>query len=953
MNTDKRSNAGKGLLATASVLALAAMVPSQVFAQEAANVGEVVVTASRVQSAGFTAPTPTTVLGTAELSRRAAANVGEAIFELPQVRPNFQASSGAATGANANAGAVTINMRGLNANDANRTLVLINGHRMGATSDLRQFPGILVSRADVVTGGASAAYGSDAVSGVVNFVFDTKFTGLKGQIQGGVTKYGDNRQGAASVMWGSDLFGDRAHIVVAAEYSTQSGAHTDSEDIRKDQRPWFAANRFTNQGNSCAYNAPVSTTCPFGGNGLPQLISADDLGHSTQMNPNGVIINTAANPAALRGITFEDGGIPRPFVYGVFLGTSQIGGDGTYPAILNIAPIEDHYALYNRLDFKINPKTNLWLEYANSYNHNQVNTARPRDQGNLIIRRENAFMPTSIFNTMVATNATQITMGRFNNDGTPPQSHVYNNVFRYAAGLDGELFGNWTWDAYAQYGKNHNYNRYEGVRNTAAWNFALDSIKNAQGVAVCRAVTLNNPTAAGCVPFNIFGPNAASQAARDYVFGTASDNRDTGQYNAQFNIHGEPLNTWAGPVAVAAGLEYRKETSKVWADPLANRGGWDSGNTRDIAGGFNTKEAYAEVAIPLAKDQTLFQSLDVNGAFRYTDYSSIKKPVSTWKVGATWKPVEELLLRGTYSKDVRAPNINELFAPANTSNSNVIQFQGPRAGLSTLTPFTSGGNPNLTEETSKTFSVGASFQPKFTRLRFSADYYNINISNQIGTVSAQGVIDLCKLNLANACSLLTFDSQGTVIGGIQTNVNNNGFEVKGIDFELSHVQPLSEIWSVLPGTLTSRALATRTLEFASITLAGRDDKVGQNPAGVIAGDPPSYPFWLATFSVSYNVGKFTGGISARHVSAGVVHTNSITGTATTRLNNNVHPQTLYHLNATYNLIDNEGRKLQLYGVINNLFNKGPPFPIYPAQGNWATFYETLGMTMRAGIRFQY
>ncbi len=635
------------------------------------------------------------------------------------------------------------------------------------------------------------------------------------------------------------------------------------------------------------------------------------------------------------------------------LGNSQIGGEGVYPGTWWIRPRERHYSLLARLDFKLSDRSKLWLEYANASNHDWLNFARARDQGTLVIRQDNAFLPASIRAQMTALGLTTLQMGRLNNDRLG-FSHIYNQVYRYTGGANGPLGGGWSWDAYFQYGLNHNFNLTDTSRNTAKWLFALDSVLSPQGAPVCRAALAGDPLAAGCVPFNIFGPNAASDAARAYIFGVQTSNIDTRQYNAQINVHGEPFATWAGPVAVAAGLEHRKEASVTWADPIAQVGGWDSGNARAVAGQFTVKEGYAEIAIPLAKGTALAHALDLNGAVRYAEYSSVKKGVVTWKIGGAWRPIEEILVRTTYSKDVRAPSLGQLFAPPQTARNNVVQFSGPRAGQSTLVDFVNASNPNLSPETGKTWTIGASLQPRFARLKLSADYYDIKMTDQIAPVGVQAIVDLCRDGRADACALITFDSTRSIVEVLNSNANNNGFRVRGLDLEATYSLPLSELpfGLRLPGVLAGRALATRTFEFASITTAGREDKVGQNATGVIANEPPNMPTWLGNYSLVYSVGRFSGGVSFRYISPGVLQSTSVTGTATTRLNNKLGSQTTTNFQASYRLIDREGRRLQFYVVINNAFNRGPPFPIFAAT-QWPNFYDTLGTVMRAGLRFQY
>jgi outer membrane receptor protein involved in Fe transport len=937
------------LRAASSALALGTALfgPGVAFAQDTADVGEVVVTASRIQSAGFTAPTPTSVLGSAEIARRAPVTVLEAVNDIPSFRPSSTPQNSASTtnGAIGNPGSSLVDLRGLgNA----RTLLLINGHRTGGSQDLGQFPTILVSRIDVVTGGASAAYGSDAVAGVVNIVLDTKFEGLKGDVQYGQSKYGDDETWVGSLAFGKSFWNDRAHILVGGSYMDEKGALT-ANPVTSDKRPWIADNRGAAFSNPCPRNVPISTACPTGGNGLSPFVDLNNHNFAT-MNPGGVIVS-----GPLKGITFEDGGLPRPFQYGIVLGSSQIGGEGLNPSQFALRPDLNRYVLMGRFDFKVSDTINLWAEYSNARTHAEVPSSAVRDQGNLTIRADNAFIPAVIRAAMQAQTPalTTLTMGRFNNDRKQPLSMNTTNVFRYAGGLDG-TFGaigkTWNWDIYAQYGINHSAPITYGSRNTDRWLFALDSVM-VNGVPQCRAVTQNNPVAAGCVPFNIFGPNAASQAAIDYIRGNQWSNTDTTQTNAAFNIRGEPFSLWAGPVALAFGGEYRREKIVTQSDPLSQLGKWDSGNTKPLSGSFNVKEVYAEVAVPLAKDMPFARSLDFNGAVRYADYSSVRKGVTTWKVGGTWEPVQEILLRTTLSRDIRAPSINNLYAPGGTSRNNVVQRTGPLAGQNGLVDFTSAGNPNLTQENADTWTAGFSLRPRFTRLRFSADYFSIKIKDQIGTLATQAIIDLCTLsNRQDFCRLITFSPNQTVLGVLNTSVNNASFTTRGWDLEASYVQPLGEIWEALPGTLTARAFATKVLEYAQIDQSGYVDRSGQN-AATLPGTT-NVPEWVANYTLSYEVGRFTGGVQFRYIGPGVLEKTSITGTSTERMENKISSQTITNFSASYRVIDEGSRRLVLYGAVNNAFNRGTPFPIFPLTQN-GYGYDNLGMVWRAGLRFQY
>ncbi len=257
------------------------------------------------------------------------------------------------------------------------------------------------------------------------------------------------------------------------------------------------------------------------------------------------------------------------------------------------------------------------------------------------------------------------------------------------------------------------------------------------------------------------------------------------------------------------------------------------------------------------------------------------------------------------------------------------------------------------DERSTTYTLRGTYRPKWTRLRFSADYYSINIKDQIGTLGATAIVDRCaKVKDPNFCALLTFDSQGTITAVLNQTTNSNSFKTRGLDLEASYSQPLSELPFVkLPGTVNLRALATRSLEYAlTDAVLGRTDRHGQNMANFIG--TTNVPNWMANYFIQYQLGKFTGGVQFRYISPGVLETGSITGTATERLNNKVGSQTVTNLSAQYQIINSEGRRLEIFGAINNVFNRGPSYPIW-GLSNLGIYYEAVGMVYRGGVRFTY
>jgi outer membrane receptor protein involved in Fe transport len=672
-----------------------------------------------------------------------------------------------------------------------------------------------------------------------------------------------------------------------------------------------------------------------GQNGLPPYINAADE-HFSTVAPGGLI---TAGP--LKGITFEDGGVPRPFRYGVVIGNYMLGGENPNPLTYNIQPDFHRYALLGRLDYEWSPRLKGWAEATLSEVKSETVNARPIDQGNLTIRAENPFIPAPIRSQMAALGLASLTMGRLNIDGGQPTTTNRNVRNRYAAGLQGELGSGWKWDAFAQYGVADTHVVTEGSRNTARWLQSLDAVAGPDGIPVCRN------SANGCAPFDIFGPNAASQAARDFVFGTQSSQTRRRQTNLGFNFHGEPVSTWAGPVAVAAGAEYRRETQNTFGDPIAGVQGWDSGNVLPLKGAYRVGEVYAEAAAPLADAAAPVGALALNGAVRVADYSTAGGAVA-WKLGGTWRPLPELLIRVTRSRDVRAPNIAELYSAGVNNLQNAVNVRGPNAGLAVIVPLYTSGNPNLKMERANTFTAGATWRPMGGRLQLSADYYSATILNQIGSIGWNAITNRCVQGIRAFCDLIVFDPIGNIVSVNNPTINNNRFVARSIDLEARYSQPLDKLWSPLKGRLEGRAFATRALEFSvdDGTAAGKIDRVGTLTPTLIA--TTSMPKWTATYFLTYELGGFQTTLQLHYVAAGVMESTSITGTPTERLNNKVSSQTTAFLSTRYNFRIG-GRAFQVFGRVNNLFDRGPPFPVYPLS-QLGTFYDAAGTTYRFGVR---
>src|SRR5690606_32489592 len=379
-------------------------------------------------------------------------------------------------------------------------------------------------------------------------------------------------------------------------------------------------------------------------------------------------------------------------------------------------------------------------------------------------------------------------MGEFTGrDGSPA-------IYRGVIGAEGELFGNWTWDAYYQFGRNKFEQRRIGNVNVANFRRAIDATRVGDDI-VCRVNADGNPDNddPGCVPFNLFGSGSPSAAAINYVTGTSQFDMVTKQHVAAFSTSGDLVNLWAGPLGAAFGAEYRKEEIEAVADPVSEANGWHSSNRKAFSGSYDEKEVFGELAVPLVRDLPFANAIDLNLAVRYTDYSS-SGGVTTWKVGGTWDLSDALRLRITRSRDIRAGNLGELFTPTAVLVTNV---RDPRSSAVLPVPVTTRGNRALAPERADTLTAGIVYQPDWMGgLRLAVDYYDIKIDGQIGSLAADDILRQCFLdNVTVFCDAVTTGASGQITGIVRQFENLDRFETSGLDFEASYSTGLDRIFS--------------------------------------------------------------------------------------------------------------------------------------------------------------
>ncbi len=885
------------------------------------TVQEVVVTGSRAVTNGSQAPTPVTVLGGEQLEAAAPSNIADAINELPQLASSTTTRTGTYNVGNGAAGANFLNLRGFG---ANRTLVLLNGERVVPSTvagivDVNVIPSPLVSRVDIVTGGASAAYGSDAVTGVVNFVLNTTFEGLKGEVQGGETQYGDDRQIRVDLTGGHGFGDGRGHVIGSVSYAKNDGAFDPAS------RPWFNGSKVI----------PNPAYTP--GNGQPQQIIAPNVSFSVA-DQGGLVTG-----GPLKGTTFGVNGQPAAYNYGRVGGIYMSGGaDDDIARLIPLDAALEQESAFGRISFDVNDAFKPYGEAIAAYANVRSQTITPIKLGNLSININNAYLPQSVANQMAADRITSLPFGTTNENLGPILPINRRLLSRGVVGANGDFAEDWKYDIYYQYGHTRTENIVDNLLITSRFNNAIDA-RNVNGQIVCAN---GDPK---CVPLDVFGVGVATPAAIGYVNGRGDLTTNTTEQVASGTVRGQPFDLWAGRLSVAAGVEYRRESADGEADALSLANAFFAGNFKPTVGTYSVTEGFAEVLLPLLQDLRYTKSLDVDAAVRETDYST-SGAVTTWKLGSSWQPIEDLRFRATRSRDIRAPNISDLFAGGVLSSNQTVTDPTRNNALATGINLITAGNPNLTPEISDALVIGTVITPTaLTGFSASVDYYYIKIHDAITALTAQQIVDECAGGNAALCSAIIRSPASGLITQINASEFNLAGEVgRGVDAEIDYRRPLAELGFGLPGTVFARLLGSYVMNHYTVNGTVKLTSVGVN-SGVVG--LPRYHL-LADFG--YSAGPVTGTFTVRSVSSGVYDPTLAQGVNIS--DNHIAGATFFDLYLACNLPFSR-LPGQVYLKIENLANRNPPLVAgYGAQpyvqyGANPSLYDVLGRTFRIGWRF--
>lgn len=647
------------------------------------------------------------------------------------------------------------------------------------------------------------------------------------------------------------------------------------------------------------------------------------------------------------------------------------GRNGFIGAPLLVIPTE-RYVAFGTMEFDFTDAVQGFAELSYGHTSSNGRGAQTRDffasgANAITIRGDNPFLPAALRQQMVnaglpLTSATSFVLGRMGDDFGYTDNRNETDVYRLLAGVGGSFGSGWSWDASAQYGQtqydqtvanNRVQQQVIGVPNAtgqaARIQLAADATTNSAGQPVCRS-TLTNPSN-GCVPVNLFGEGNWTAAAQSYLYADGWLEQEFTQWALAANVQGDLFSTWAGPVPLALGVEYRDNDSSTTADPISSTNGFYVFNSSVISGGIEVAEGYLETVIPLAKDMDFAKSLSLNGAVRYADYST-SGGVTTWKYGAVYEPFDWLMLRGTQSRDIRAPNAAELYAP---------QVSGFQTINGILVPTISGGNPNLSPEEADTTTYGLSIvgDGALQGLRASVDYYDIDISNVIATLSGQVLVNRCIQTGAYCDQVVFVPGTSTPAQVSVVLLNLNRLQTSGIDFELGYRLPLDGFST--PAALDFRLLATRVIHLKTTDATGLAiDRAGVNGNNV-SGGGAGLPSWQLNGLINWTQGGLSLSLETRYIEGGLYDVTLI-GPEQEGYNidlpnsintNHVDGAVYLNLGARYRFSEFMDGRMEVFGAIQNLLDEDPPVAPSNQGATNQLLYDPLGRMYRFGVRMNF
>jgi iron complex outermembrane recepter protein len=933
------------------------MAPTVAVAAGDRVIEEVVVTGSRIARANTSAPTPIISVDAMNIEMTGQLNTAEILRQLPAVgvsgisssNSNFSTSGG---------GINTINLRNLG---EDRTLVLVNGRRYisglagSAAVDFNTVPTELIDRVEVITGGASAIYGSDALAGVVNIILKDDFEGMQFTSQyGEQMKEGDDERLRLNLLMGGNFADDRGNAVMSATYSREDGVL--SRDRKNTAVDDIAECLFTGNSDDCKTSrAPFFSSFAEGGRFFVPSTGAS-FAVIDGVGPNGTVVPWSTSAYGFNRQQFRRYTTPT-----------------------------ERYLLSANMKYEINEHVESFVETTFARTETSTNLEPfPHSNSDLFspgISVDNPFVPAALRNTILAAGDDVIEYFRRTTELDERGSDAERQTWRALFGLRGDYDG-WKWDTFFGEGRMKDNQRGSGQLNISNMRNALDAIDGDGDPAtfdpVCRDAAAR---AEGCSPINIFGRGAISAAAANYVKAPSLRDQSTEQTIAGLNVTRSLFDLPAGAVSVAFGGEYREESAADIPDSLTQTGQNAGNKEAETRGEYDVWEAYVEFEVPLLRDLPLMQELTFGGAYRYSDYSTIGN-TDAYTARLSWVVMDALRLRGQYARAVRAPNVGELFSPG---GENFAPVSDPCNGVTATTPgatadncrsipviaqriaatgaftltqteiqgtggFTGKGNPNLDTETSDSLIAGVVFEQDLGRvgsLLASIDWYSIEIEDTITTVGRQSSVNFCYVtataNFPNDfCGFVVRDTTGAAFQLGEITEVNSGFinegtlETSGVDVQLSLSATLADWHNSLPGTLVTTVNYGYVDKFDEVQFGTKISSVGE--VGYARNE------WLA--SLLYRLGSLDVQWETKYIG------DSVPSKSSPLYKFGVGEYVVHDIYAAYAFTDN----LRVFVGVDNLLDEKAPIILSGVPGNTtghdtnASVYNDIGRTMYAGLR---
>ncbi|TGX55143.1 TonB-dependent receptor [Sphingomonas gei] len=1064
----------------------------------------VVVTGSRIRRPNDDSPVPVTTVTGEEIFETGRISVGDVLNDLPQLRSSLGSQN--STSGLGTRGVNFLDLRGLG---TSRTLALINGRRQtsadiinnGNAIDINTLPTDLIERIDIVTGGNSSIYGSDAIAGVVNFILKDSYDGVQLRGQAGVSTYGDAGNQYVSLVAGKNFAEGRGNIAFNAEFAHQSD--------------YYASGRPNLRQNNAFVVVDTDTGSPF--DTVPDRLYYRDIRSATiglggqvgiryANTPGAPCGNDAVGSSFTCGFQFlPDGALTPQTGLRVGLGPNgnYIGGNGTSSRegkLMVLSPDLKRYVFNALGHFEISPAFVPFFEakyvrteafgtqsgpffsqgqtlgdgigpigdfagtYDRSYSNGSYNSPFAQTNPGALratavnregIRLDNPFLSATARSTLASQLTAAVNSGVNPNTGASftvapvfrtgmtdaeraaatalagqqtaanqaaalaqiaagtyrfslrrnwvdlgtRDEEMKRELYRAVVGIRGELGSDWNYEVSANYSEHKESNVITGNVNTQRYLLALDTTRNAAGQVVCRSqvdgryagddIAGNDAQLASdiaaCVPLNPFGQGSVSQAALNYLVTPTMATGKSSQFVASGFVSGNlPITLPGGAIGVSIGAEYRKETLSYDLDDLTQAGyAFYNAIPSFTSPAFEVKEVFGEISLPLIKDVTLIQELTLNGSGRIADYKGGAGTVYAFSGGATWRPVRDLMFRGSYSKSVRAPYLGDLYTvpgqnftpapndPCSTRNINTgsatREANCNAAGRPTGYDFAytasleilSGGNTNLKAETSKSLTIGGVFQPSFVPgLAISVDYYSITVDDVITSPSVQNALNACydAPDLNNQfCGL--FERAGAnggpngeqpfqIIEGsfIDSPQNYAQYKARGIDTQIGYNRDFG--W----GRLSLKGVWTHTIQRDNFTDPSRP--TFKNVLVGELGDPEDN----FNISTDLKLGPLTLGHSFRYLSRMYINTwedyNGVNGQPAQNPDYAEiaqYPSVTYH-DIRFDLEVNDA--FNFYGGVTNVGDAKPPYGL-TGIGSGSGIYDNRGRFFYAGVTAKF